>query len=59
MPTPRALVASVLRPVLKALEGAPRPGLYHLPLSGGFLPDGAPINWWQTQPNRRRALGDS
>src|SRR5262252_8453894 len=48
MPNPRALVASVLRPVLKALEGATRRGPYHLPITGGWLADGAPINWWQT-----------
>jgi hypothetical protein len=40
-------MASVLRPVLKALEGQPRPGPYRLPITGGFLPAGAPINWWQ------------
>jgi HK97 family phage portal protein len=48
MPNPRALVASVLRPVLKALEGAARRGPYHLPITGGWLPDGVPVNWWQT-----------
>jgi len=48
MASPRALVASVLRPLLKAVEGAPRPGPHYLPLTGGWLPDGAPINWWQT-----------
>jgi HK97 family phage portal protein len=31
-----------------APEGEFRPGPYHLALSGGWLPDGAPWNWWQT-----------
>src|SRR5215831_9978619 len=48
MPSPRALVARVLRPLLKAAEGEPRRGPFHLPITGGWLPDGAPINWWQT-----------
>jgi HK97 family phage portal protein len=39
--------------VLKSLwdgagEGEFRPGPYRLPITGGWLPDGAPINWWQT-----------
>lgn len=37
--------------VLRAVEGAFRPGPYHLPVTGGWLPDGAPINWWQTGMN--------
>src|SRR5215831_4698454 len=44
----RALVARTLRNVLRAVEGAVRPGPYYLSISGGWLPDGAPINWWQT-----------
>ena len=48
MPNPRALVASVLRPVLKALEGSRRSGPNHLPITGGWLADCAPVNWWQT-----------
>lgn len=31
----------------KAAENEFRPGPYTLSLSGGTLPDGAPINWWQ------------
>jgi HK97 family phage portal protein len=31
-----------------APEGAHRPGPYFLSTSGGWLPDGAPLNWWQT-----------
>jgi len=42
------LVGRVLRPLLKAVEGQPRPGPYHLPLTGGWLPDGVPVNWWQS-----------
>src|SRR5215831_8884634 len=48
MTTARALVGRVLRPLLKATEGRPRRGPYHLPITGGWLPDGAPVNWWQT-----------
>jgi phage portal protein BeeE len=47
MTTARALAGRVLRPLLKAVEGQPRRGPYSLPISGGWLPDGAPINWWQ------------
>lgn len=36
---------------VKADEGAWRPGPYSLPISGGWLPDGAPLNWWQTGMN--------
>lgn len=43
----RALIASALRTVLKAVEGNYRPGPYNLPLSGGWLPAGTPINFWQ------------
>jgi phage portal protein BeeE len=47
MPSPRAIVANVLRPVLRALEGQPRQGPYYLPISGGWLPAGADCGWWQ------------
>jgi HK97 family phage portal protein len=43
----RSLIANTLRSVLKAVEGQPRPGPYYLPITGGWLPDGAPANWWQ------------
>ncbi|HEY2243471.1 MAG TPA: phage portal protein [Xanthobacteraceae bacterium] len=33
--------------VVKAAEGAWRPGPYYLPVTHGFLPDGAAVNWWQ------------
>jgi HK97 family phage portal protein len=46
--TARGLVLRTLQTVLRAVEGAPRPGPYFLPVSGGWLPDGAPTNWWQT-----------
>jgi HK97 family phage portal protein len=48
MTTARALVGRVLRPLLKAAEGQYRAGPYYLPISGGWLPADAPINWWQT-----------
>ncbi len=32
---------------LKAAEGEVREGPYYLPVTGGWLPDGAPMNWWQ------------
>jgi HK97 family phage portal protein len=44
----RALLARGLRTVARAIEGQYRPGPYNLPITGGWLPDGAPINWWQT-----------
>src|SRR5262249_1849979 len=48
MTTARALVGRVLRPLLKAAEGQPRRGPFYLPITGGWLPDAAPTNWWQT-----------
>jgi HK97 family phage portal protein len=47
----RSLVASGLRAVLKAVEGAYRPGPYFLPYSGGFLPAGTVTNFWQLGQN--------
>lgn len=44
----RGLVVRSLQAVLRAVEGGFRPGPYMLPVSGGWLPDGAPLNWWQT-----------
>jgi phage portal protein BeeE len=46
--TPLALVANTFRSVVRSIEGAFRPGPYFLPVSGGWLPDGSPLNWWQT-----------
>jgi HK97 family phage portal protein len=45
--TARSLVARSLRTVLRAVEGQYRPGPYWLPISGGWLPAGAPTNFWQ------------
>ena len=56
------LLARIASPILKALgvEGAVRPGPYMLPISGGWLPAGAPVNWWQMggsiQPFPRSAV---
>jgi HK97 family phage portal protein len=46
--TARSIVSRSLRIVLRAVEGGYRPGPYFLPVSGGWLPDGSPTNWWQT-----------
>jgi HK97 family phage portal protein len=43
----RNLVARTLRTVLRAVEGEYRPGPYYLPVTGGWLPAGSSINWWQ------------
>jgi len=43
----RAMIAGALRSVLKAVEGNFRPGPYYLPITGGWLPNGASLNWWQ------------
>src|SRR5215469_13204606 len=49
MTTTRALVGRVLRPLLKAVEGEPRSGPFHLPVTGGWLSAdaGQYQNWWQ------------
>jgi HK97 family phage portal protein len=39
--------ARTLRTIARAVEGEPRPGPYYLPISGGYLPDGASTNFWQ------------
>src|SRR5215813_9501630 len=45
----RALVGRVLRPLFKAVEGQPRSGPFHLPVTGGWLSAeaGQYQNWWQ------------
>lgn len=43
----RDLIARGLRTLMRAAEGEYRPGPYYLPVTGGWLPDGAPTNWWQ------------
>jgi len=49
MTTARALVGRVLRPLFKAVEGQPRSGPFHLPVTGGWLSAeaGQYQNWWQ------------
>jgi HK97 family phage portal protein len=47
----RGLMARTLRTVLRAVEGEYRPGPYNLPFSGGWLPNGAALNWWQQGEN--------
>jgi len=47
----RDVVARTLRTVLRAVEGSFRPGPYYLPISGGMLPDGTAINFWQLGQN--------
>src|SRR5215471_13275955 len=44
----RSLVSRVIAPLVRAVEGEPRPGPYRLQITGGWLPDAAPVNWWQT-----------
>jgi HK97 family phage portal protein len=43
----RGLLARMVAPLVRATEGAFRPGPYPLPITGGWLPDGAPLNFWQ------------
>ena len=43
----RSIAARIVSTVARAVEGAYRPGPYWLPVTGGWLPDGAPVNWWQ------------
>jgi HK97 family phage portal protein len=47
MASARQFIARGLRSITRAVEGQVRPGPYTLPLTGGWLPDGAPSNWWQ------------
>lgn len=47
----RGLVARTLRTVLRAVEGTYRPGPYNLPVSGGWLPAGTSVNFWQKGEN--------
>jgi phage portal protein BeeE len=56
------LLSRILSPILRVIgaEGSVRPGPHFLPVSGGFLPAGSPINWWQMggdiQPLGRSAV---
>lgn len=43
-----SLVSRIKSLLTRAEESEPRPGPYWLPVSGGWLPDSAPLNWWQT-----------
>jgi HK97 family phage portal protein len=47
----RDLVTNALRTVLRAVEGAYRPGPYYLRYSGGWLPNGSSTNFWQLGQN--------
>jgi HK97 family phage portal protein len=47
MTSARQLLARGLRTIVRAVEGEVRPGPYNLPITGGWLPDGSPSNWWQ------------
>jgi HK97 family phage portal protein len=40
-------VARIFRPLVRAIEGEPRPGPHYLPISGGWLPPNTSLNWWQ------------
>lgn len=42
-----ALLSRILGPLLTKGEGDVRPGPYHLPITGGWLPADASWNWWQ------------
>jgi len=45
----RELISRILAPLVKATEGAVRPGPYYLPITGGWLSAeaGSFMNWWQ------------
>ena len=47
----RSLAVNALRWLARAAEGEYRPGPYYLPFSGGWLPDGAALNFWQLGEN--------
>jgi HK97 family phage portal protein len=55
----RELITGGLRTLLRATEGAFRPGPYQLPVTGGWLPDGTPTNWWQLGMNPQGMPGHS
>jgi HK97 family phage portal protein len=50
-------IADGFRTLVRATEGAFRPGPYYLPVTGGWLPNGAAINWWQQGYNPMGAPG--
>ena len=47
--TRQFIANSILRPLLKSVEGEYRPGPWYLPITGGWLPAdiGNSMNWWQ------------
>jgi HK97 family phage portal protein len=47
MSSARQIISRIFAPFIRAGEGEVRPGPLNLPLSGGWLPAGAPWNWWQ------------
>ena len=45
--TVRGFLNRVAGRIIGKAEGDYRPGPYYLPVTGGWLPDGVPDNWWQ------------
>ena len=45
--TVRGFLTRVAGRIIGKAEGDYRPGPYYLPVTGGWLPDGVPDNWWQ------------
>jgi HK97 family phage portal protein len=45
--TVRGFLTRVAGGIVGKGEGDYRPGPYYLPVTGGWLPDGVPDNWWQ------------
>jgi HK97 family phage portal protein len=43
----RGFLTRVAGGIVGKAEGDYRPGPYYLPVTGGWLPDGVPDNWWQ------------
>jgi phage portal protein BeeE len=41
------MLSRVFSPLRRAAEGQPRSGPHYLPISGGWLPAGAGVGWWQ------------
>jgi HK97 family phage portal protein len=47
MASARQFISRIFAPLIRAGEGDARPGPFHLPISGGWLPAGSSWNWWQ------------
>jgi HK97 family phage portal protein len=45
--TVRGFISRIAGQLIAKGEGDYRAGPYYLPVTGGWLPDGAPDNWWQ------------